>query len=231
MASSAGSDEGEIIESDSEKATKSQPLINGTNVDRLSSNRLSTSKSPDLLEPPQRYRSHSPYEDYRPRGEKRRREDDDSRSRGRTDPRRFKVHYEGGSYDDHQRRRVSYADIDRVEVNQVNPYETDVNVDRDRYRHKRTRTRSRSPPPSGRHADRRAREEQGRRHQQRNWNHGRGREGQKSRGSSRYASEHAVSNRTQVPVASKFPRQEAETQNQALSQTHYAAVDSRLAEQ
>ncbi|KAI9831589.1 MAG: hypothetical protein M1819_004821 [Sarea resinae] len=151
--------EGEIVESDSEKATTSLPSINGTSVDRHSRNRLSASRSPAALESTNRYRSRSPNDNYRPRGEKRRHDDDYHTDRSRPDSRRFNVHYEERSRDIDRRHRVSYQDLDGENApNSYLPY--DDRDPHDRYRDKRARTRSRSPPSHGRREGFRSRYEQ-----------------------------------------------------------------------
>lgn len=88
--SSYSESEGEIIEVGPDKATTALPSVNGTSVDRQSRVRLSASPSPvPVSEAGSSRKSRSP------RGDKRRHDDDDYRSdRDRSDPRRFKVHYE-----------------------------------------------------------------------------------------------------------------------------------------
>jgi serine/threonine-protein kinase PRP4 len=132
--SSQSESEGEIIETENEKATTARPAANGTSVDRNSRHKTpaSNSSGASLDDRYGRYRSRSrsPYRAKSPRGEKRRREDDYHADRDRHDSRRFKVHYEERqAHGDSRRHRVVYGDIDRSDA------------DRDR----RSRTRSRSP--------------------------------------------------------------------------------------
>lgn len=137
--------EGEIVESDSEKATTSLRMINGTKVDRQSRICVSVSPSPSPYQSPRRQLSRTPSRSpYREsRGPKRRREDDHYNDRSRNDPRHFNVRYENrlghgkvsrNTYDDLDRSRDSNPSLryeDRA------PY--------GRIRDKRPHTRSRSP--------------------------------------------------------------------------------------
>src|SRR5688572_27368486 len=113
-------EEGEIFESDVEKAPPSLPSVTGPSVDRHSSRKPRGSLSPATRSstPSSRYndRTDREYErnrngrDRPPRGEKRRRSRDD-------DMRNHKVHYEAGGRELPIRRpRVSYADIDRSDT-------------------------------------------------------------------------------------------------------------------
>lgn len=146
-------EEGEIFETEVEKAPPSLPSVPGPSVDRLS-NRNRGSRSPAISHNSDDARStlsrHDRREDYQyrdcdyPRGEKRRR--GDSRGDRGPDPRQHRVHYEAGGDPNYGRRpRVSYADIDRSDVRELSrqPYGSD-----DRYcrESKRSRTRSHSPP-------------------------------------------------------------------------------------
>ena len=165
MDPASGSDEGEIIESESEKATTSLPSVNGVNVDRPSRNRLPASKPTDEREDsfPSRDRSPSPRDDF-PRGEKRLRDDDHYYDHHpHSDSRRVRPHYEDRYHDERRRSHVPYADLDYGESS--NPYlrYDDRGVD-DRSRDKRPRTRSRSPGRSDRTDSRSTRwEREGRR--------------------------------------------------------------------
>lgn len=158
-------EEGEIFETEVEKAPPSLPSVPGPSVDRLSIRNNRGSRSPaishnsdDARSTSSRhdrrdrdYRDHQDHRDYHyrngdyPRGEKRRR--GDSRGDRGPDPRQHRVHYEAGSDPNYGRRpRVSYADIDRSDPREFSrqPYE---NQDDRYYREsKRSRTRSRSPP-------------------------------------------------------------------------------------
>jgi len=223
--------EGEIVESDSEKATTSLPSVNGTSVDRHSRTRVSVSKSPAPFEsPPRRYesrtRSRSPYRE--PRGEKRRREDDYHSDRGRSDPRRFKVHYEEQLSDSRPRPRVSYADLDRGE-----PADPTLRYDdrdtADRFRGKRPRTRSRSPPRPSRRQDYHVRYDR----EERDGN--RGGLGQKDRdhhgykeSNSRPLNNQSVSDRGKPPVAAETSKQEAEIRrNQSTRDVSISELDGQ----
>lgn len=163
MASPASSDEGEIRDIESEKATKSLPQFDGTSVDRQdrTRSRYTTSISPQAEnsrsfgDRRSAERSHSPYSDHGPRGSKRSREDD-HHDHSRGDPRRFKVHYEDRPSDSRRRGRggrSGYEDLDRGST-----MSTDLRYDdRDRYSEKRHRTRSRSPYRAPRGPDRKDR--------------------------------------------------------------------------
>ncbi|MCJ1302705.1 U4/U6 small nuclear ribonucleoprotein prp4 [Hypocenomyce scalaris] len=140
--------EGEIVESDSEKATTSLPSVNGISVDRHSrEERPSVSRSPSPVPSPRRRksrtRSRSPYRE--PRGTKRTHLDSLAQNRSRNDPRRFKVHYEEQLHDGKRRLHTSYTDLDRGEG-----FDSSLRYDdrgsSGRPHAKRPRTRSRSPP-------------------------------------------------------------------------------------
>ena len=208
--------EGEIVESDSEKATTSLPSVNGTSVDRHSRNRVSVSKSPAPVEsPPRRYksrtRSRSPYRE--PRGEKRRLGDDYQSDRGRLDPRRFKVHYEAKPSGSRPRSRVSYADLDRGESADA-PLRYDDRDTTERFRDKRLKTRSRSRQRPSKRPDydvRYGREDRDRK---------RGVFGQKDRdyhgykeSNSRLLNNQSVSDRGHNPVAAESSKRDAETRH------------------
>ncbi|KAH0551358.1 hypothetical protein GP486_007426, partial [Trichoglossum hirsutum] len=219
MNQSAGLDEGEIVESDTEKATTSLPSVNGTSVDRHSRTHVAASKSPDGSQNPRHYRDRSPYGD-RSRGEKRRRSDDNHYERSRSDPRRFKVHYEGGRYHDEGRRHpVSYADLDRGDS-------TDHHLrydDRDtkgRYPDsQRSRTRSRSPPLPIRRDEYRGRGGRGQRDERREGYDRRDRGDYGYEGShGRYSREQPVSERGDPPVPTEMTKRETETRRNGLQQ-------------
>ncbi|KAF7528247.1 hypothetical protein G7054_g10197 [Neopestalotiopsis clavispora] len=175
MASSASSDEGEIIEtgvgSGDTKAT-SLPQINGTGVDRPDRNRVrySKSRSPDH-ETASRYSQNSSarQRSRSPRGFKRSRNDNEFSRSGRPngDPRQFRVHYEDAR--DSRRSRYTYDDDDRPpsrsSASGLRYDDGDRSRDHDRsrdykrererdgYADKRPRNRTRSPyraPRSGR---------------------------------------------------------------------------------
>ena len=138
--------EGEILESDSEKATKSLPSRNGISVDRQSRKRLSPSPSTSSLSSPRCNRSltksRSPARDSR--GTKRAWEDDHHRDSNKRDSRRFKVHYED-SYHLDQRHDGLPRGNDRNRRSILN---SQYPSRRDRVRHPHDageRVRSRSP--------------------------------------------------------------------------------------
>ena len=138
--------EGEIVESDSEKATKSPRLMYGNNVDRQSRICVSVSRSPSPYLPPRRHPSRtpsrSPYREIK--GRKRHHEDDHYSSRPRTDQRRFGIRYEDSPSAHERQSRNLYNDLDRSR-------EVDANLRYDDRAHprqgrdRRPRTRSRSP--------------------------------------------------------------------------------------
>ena len=134
--------EGEILESDSEKATTSLPSFNGISVDRQSRKRVSASRSPSPIRSPRprqsRTRSRSPYRE--PRGTKRIRDDQYER----TDSRRFKVHYEERLRDERLKNAAPHNHVDRGTGKDPIP-RYDVRGSGKYSRDKRPRTRSRSP--------------------------------------------------------------------------------------
>ena len=146
MASRASTpSEGEILESDSEKATTSLPSVIGTNVDRQYRKRVSVSRSPSPIRSPMRYksrtRSRSPYRESR--GTKRSRDDNYSLREERNDPRRFRVHYEERLKEDQSRNRSYYNSSGRRgEQDSGSRYR---NREPRNSREKRPRTQSRSP--------------------------------------------------------------------------------------
>ena len=146
MASRASTpSEGEILESDSEKATTSLPSVNGTSVDRQSRKRVSVSRSSSSTHSPIRYksrsRSRSPYREYR--GTKRSRDENYNLREERTDPRRFKVHYEERLKEDQSRNRNRHYGTGHREGQ--DPALRYSDKEKGYSREKRPRTRSRSP--------------------------------------------------------------------------------------
>ena len=146
--------EGEIIESDSEKATKSLPSANGTLIDRQSRKRRSTvSRSPSPVRSVRsrsyrsRSRSRSPYR--APRGSKRGHEDDHYHDRydrsDRRDPRNFRIHYEDRRQDKSRPHQSSYREHDRP-ISASSGLRYDDRSSTARHKEKRLRTVSRSPP-------------------------------------------------------------------------------------
>lgn len=142
--------EGEIVESDSEKATTSLRVINGANVD--SQFRLCASVSPSLSPDrsprrgPSRTPSRSPYRRLRSKRLRDRDGDDDDGDldRSRNNSRSFKVRYENHLMNVPKSSRNRYDDLDRsLEPDSYLRYE-----DRTNYRRigaNRMRTQSRSP--------------------------------------------------------------------------------------
>ncbi len=141
---SSSPSEGEIVESDSDKATTAPASNKGTNVDRPSRNTASVSRSPSRSRSPRRHKSRtesrSPYRESR--GAKRSL-DDDHYDRTRNDPRRFKVRYEDYPAGERFRARDYHSEVGR------SADRSHRHVDQDpieRMRDTRHRTRSRSPP-------------------------------------------------------------------------------------
>jgi serine/threonine-protein kinase PRP4 len=162
MMSSGSESEGEIIETEAEKATTALPSVNGSHVDSQSRSRPgSASASPraTLDGGSERYRSRSPYRhDRSPRGEKRRREEDYYDERDYSDPRRFKVYYENHQSSDETRRsRISYADLERSEASAPGSGKSSRNSRGGGHWDSRARTRSRSPRYHGESNDRKGR--------------------------------------------------------------------------
>lgn len=141
--------EGEIVESDSEKATTSLRMINDANVD--SQSRLCASVSPSLSPDrsprrgPSRTPSRSPYRKLRAKRLRERDDDnDDDFDRSRSDSRRFKVRYVDHSMSVHKTSRNRYDDLDRsLESDSYLRYEDRTNYGR--MGATRMRTQSRSP--------------------------------------------------------------------------------------
>ncbi len=151
--SSGSESEGEIIETEAEKATTALPSVNGISVDRQSRSRLDSASRSSRASPDsgsERHRSRSPFRHRSPRGEKRRRDDDFYDERDRPDPRRFRVYYEGRRPNGAEnRRRNSYVDLDRSDAPPA-AFDYDDRDGRDRYRDRRDWQRSRSPDAQGR---------------------------------------------------------------------------------
>ncbi len=163
----SGSDEGEIIESEQEKATTSLPSVNGTSVDRPSRTRVPASKASEGYEASRSYQEHLPparRDGSPPRGEKRSHDADYGYSRrggggGGYDSRHMRAPREDRSYDQRRRSRVSYADLDYVDPSEPHLRYDERDAADDRYQYKRPRTRSRSPGRPSRSDYRRARRE------------------------------------------------------------------------
>ena len=132
--------DGEIVDSDTEykKATKPLPSAKDSHIDRHSRTSISSSRSSS---PPYRssrssYRSRSRSPFREGKSSKRTRDNDDhySKSHDKRDRRNFKVHYEDGGSDKHDRSR---------DTGRSRRYDDDSFS---RSRAKRLRTESRSPP-------------------------------------------------------------------------------------
>ena len=107
--------EGEIVESDKEKATTSLRSLNGNNVDRKSRNRVSVSRSPSPYRSPRRHHSRTPSRSpYREAaGGKRSREDDHYRDGFRNGSRRSKPRYGDRSHGARRQLRYYHDELDR----------------------------------------------------------------------------------------------------------------------
>ena len=212
--------EGEIVESDSEKATTSLPSVHGISVDRHSRKRASVSRSPSPIRSPVRYmsrtRSRSPYRDSR--GAKRPREDDHYPDQDRSDNRRFKVRYEDRVYGDRPRGHSPYKDLDRF-GGPDSRLRYDDRGKSGRPRDKRPRTQSRSPPRytnksgSGRYG----RETRDSRPGERREREPAGRGNEESR--NKLSQEQSVRDRGNTPIAAVSSRRDAETK---INQTQHS---------
>ena len=106
--------EGEIIESDSEKATTAIVSKKGNSVDRSFRTRLSVSRSPSPIRSPKRDRSRTESRSpYRENWAAKRTVEDDHYDRSRNDPRRFKVRYEDHPQGSRSKVHRSYRDLNR----------------------------------------------------------------------------------------------------------------------
>ncbi|KAL8669994.1 MAG: hypothetical protein Q9168_005439 [Polycauliona sp. 1 TL-2023] len=201
--------EGEIVETDSDKATTSLRTVKDNPVNPTSRLRVSVSRSPSPFRSPKSYRSRtrsrSPYRE--PRGSKRPREDDHYNDRPREDTRRFKVKYEDRPHGDRTRPHGS-NDLDRSRGPDPR-----LSYD-DRYSRnsdKRQRVRSRSPysrslkPNHARYGGlgRDFRQDGHSRHEHDRRRH-------EKEGRSRLSREQSVSDRGHSPVATASSKQKAE---------------------
>ena len=141
---SSSPSEGEIVESDTEKATTALASSEDISVDRQIRTITSVSRSPSRSMSPRRRASRtasrSPYR--QSRGAKRSL-DDDHYDRARNDPRRFKVRYEDHYIGDRSRARDPMYGVKNYADRSVNHGERHANGHIRDHRHK---TRSRSPP-------------------------------------------------------------------------------------
>ena len=109
--------EGEIVESDSEKATTATISKRGNSVDHSFRRCVSVSRSPTPVRSPRRHKSRidsrSPY---REAWGLKRLVDDDHYDRSRSDPRRFKIRYEDHPQGSRSQVHRSYHDVHRSDV-------------------------------------------------------------------------------------------------------------------
>ena len=213
--SSSSPSEGEIIESDSDKATTATASNKGISVDRPFRNQVSVSRSPSPIRSPRHpksrdsSRSRSPYRE--PRGAKRA-PSDDHYDRTRNDPRRFRVRYEDRSTNDRS-RYDRYRKSDHItNADKVSRYEGRVQDERSR--EKQPRVRSRSPfhvkPQRSATDEHESRSRTGRGHGDRRREQY-DRMYHESRG--RLSTKQSVSDRGYSPVAAARIKREAEHQN------------------
>lgn len=217
--STSSPSEGEIVESDSEKATTAITSDKGNNIDRPFRTRITVSRSPSPIRSPKRQKSRtasrSPYRENR---SGKRVHDEDHYDRAREDPRRFKVRYEDHPSSGKSRAREP-CPVDRSSGRDKSHYNNDQHTS-GRPREKRPRLRSRSPINSKPYrmdnghlvaknqGDRGSREQ---RHGQNNRRYDESR--------SRLSREQSVSDRGHSPVAAARMKQEAEFQKTQTQHT------------
>lgn len=205
--------EGEIVESDLEKATTATVSKQGNSVDRSFRTRVSVSRSPSPIRSPRRHksRSHSrsPYREVR---SAKRLFDDDHYDRSRNDPRRFRVRYEDHPQGSRSIAPGSHHDTNRSDGPYIGFRYGEQDADR-RLQDKRRSMRSRSPMHgrykregapehhTGGIRDRHRREQGDRSY----------RESQ-----SRLSREQSVSDRGYSPVAAAHLKREAETRTNQI---------------
>ena len=212
--------EGEIVESDLEKATTAIVSKKGNSVDRSFRKRVSVSRSPSPIRSPRRHQSRtdsrSPYRETR--GAKRL-VDDDHYDRSRNDPRRFKVRYEDRSQGSRSNAYGYYQDSNRFD-GQDRGYCYEEQDATGRLRHKRPSIRSRSPVHG------RSRREGVREHYA-GESRDRHRHEQGDRGyresQSRLSREQSVSDRGHSPVAAAQLEREAETRTNQMQRIDSSA--------
>ena len=200
--------EGEIVESDIEKATTAIVSKQGNSVDRPFRTRVSVSRSPSPIRSPRRDKSRtnsrSPYRETR--GAKRL-VNNDHYDRSRNDPRRFKVRYEDHLQGSRSNAHESYPDPNRSHGLDGGFRYEEQDANR-RLRDKRPSMRSRSPMHG------RSRREEAREHHVEE-NRDRYRREYGDRGhiesQSRLSREQSVSDRGHSPVAAARLKREAET--------------------
>ena len=214
--------EGEIVESDAEKATTSLLKVNSIHVDRQSRKCVSISRSPTPIRSPLRHksrtRSRSPYRE--PRGAKRLREDDHYSDRTREDPRHFRIQYEDRLAGGQRNLRQRSNDLDRPERPEQRLRYDDRNTS-GRSRDKRLRTRSRSSiriQVGKKDHSRNPWDDRGGRADSHGWRDQNGQGYEESNG--RLSSKQSVSDRGQTPVAAASITHEAETKNIQTQHLH-----------
>ena len=117
--SSSSPSEGEIVESESEKATKAVTSKTSTSIDRPFRIPVSISRSPSPIGSPDFQRSRSTSRSpYRANRGIKRALDDDRHDASRVDSRRFKIRYEDHAYREPTRSRGPYSDADRFAVSE-----------------------------------------------------------------------------------------------------------------
>ena len=202
--------EGEILESDLEKAKPSNVDVHDTSVDRHSRKLASTSRSPSPAFPTRQFRSQtrsrSPYRESR--GTKRSR-DNSYPDRSKDDPRRFKVRYENRPFEDRRRPRGRYEDLDRHRDSSYSLRYDDRGIN-DRPKDHNQRSRSRSPR-SSRRVIAQENDQNGRRGARADGRDfpDRGRKGHRE-GNSRLPKQQSVSDRGHSSVATARDRRKAE---------------------
>ena len=200
--------EGEIVESDSEKATTAIVLKKGNNVDRSFRTRLSVSRSPSPIRSPERRKSRADSRSpYREAWGAKRLVDDDHYDRSRNDPRRFKVRYEDHPQGSRTRLHRSYHNPNRSDDSNRGFHYEEQDAS-GRLPDKRPTMRSRSPM-HGRSRREGARE----RHVGAKRDHHRREQGDRGYrdSQSRLSREQSVSDRGHSPVAAAQLKREAET--------------------
>lgn len=212
--------EGEIVESDLEKATTATVSKQGNSVDRSFRTRVSVSRSPSPIRSPRRHKSRtdsrSPYREVR--GAKRLL-DDDHYDRSRNDPRRFRVRYEDHPQGSRSTAHGSHHDMNRSDGPYTGFRYEDQDADR-RLRDKRRSMRSRSP------MHRRSKREGAPEHHAGD-NRDRHRREQGDKGyresQSRLSREQSVSDRGHSPVAAAQLKREAETRTNQIQRFDISA--------
>ena len=205
--------EGEIVESDSEKATTATVSKRGNSVDRSFRTRVSVSRSPTPVRSPRRHKSRTESRSpYREAWGAKRLIDDDHYDRSRNDPRRFKIRYEDHPQSSWSQVHRSYHDVRRSDVPDRG-IRQETNEADGRLLDKRPTVRSRSPMRGH------SRREGGReRHAGGGRDHYRREQGDRGYKESRcrLSREQSVSDRGHSPVAAAQLKREAETRTNQI---------------